>query len=65
MIFESKISRVVNVEEAERSLSDGQALELEKNDGKAIAIAATLVFVPAILGTLLFFYSTIWFLFLR
>lgn len=65
MIFEGKIARVINVDEVESRSNNGETIELEKNDGKAIAIAATLVFVPTILGTLGFFYGVIWFLFLR
>lgn len=68
MLFEKKIKRVVDVEHAEEEFEkqmEEEGIELEKDDRKAMIIAAFLVFIPALLFVIGFFLLIIWFFFLR
>lgn len=68
MLFEKKIKRVVDAEHAEEEFEKQmkeEGIELEKDDRKAMIIAAFLVFIPAVLFVIGFFLLVIWFFFLR
>lgn len=68
MLFEKKIKRVVNVDTAEEEFErqmEEEGVELEKNDRKAMIMAALIVFVPAVLLVIGFFLLVIWFFFFR
>lgn len=66
MMFNSKLTRVLNVEQSEAEFNETLKTEkLERNDVKAMLIAAFLVLTPAILGTLALFYGLIWLIWLR
>lgn len=68
MLFEKKIKRVVDVEHAEEEFErqmEEEGIEFEKNDRKAMILAALIVFVPAVLFVIGFFLLIIWFFFMR
>ena len=49
MFFQKKVDRVIDVKKAEKELEDREDEKLEGKDKIAMAIAAILVFVPALL----------------
>lgn len=66
MSLKNKLDNCIDIEKIEReSEQNTDKIELEKNDGKAIFIAAFLVFTPVILFVSTFFYALIWFIYLR
>ena len=66
MFFRKKINRVLNVKEAEeRFQKDIQKTPLEKKDRLAMILAGLIVFVPAIVLTLLIFGLVLYFFFFR
>ena len=65
MFFQKKVDRVIDVKKAEKELEDREDEKLEGKDKIAMAIAAILVFVPALLLVLGIFLFLIWLFFLR
>ena len=65
MFFQKKVERVIDVKKAEKELEDREDEKLEGKDKIAMAIAAILVFVPALLLVLGIFLFLIWLFFLR
>ena len=65
MFFQKKVDRVIDVKKAEKELEDREDEKLEGKDKIAMAIAAILVFVPALLLLLGIFLFLIWLFFLR
>ena len=65
MLFQKKVDRVIDVKKAEEELENRQEEKLEPKDKLAIAIAALLVFVPALLQVMAIFLFLMWLLFLR
>ena len=64
--FKGKLDRVVNVEKSEEKFKkEMENIQLEKNDGLAMAIAAMLTFLPALLIVGGFFLAVIYFFFIR
>lgn len=65
-IFKNKIERLVNVEKSEEKFNkEMENIQLEKNDGFAMIIAALITFIPALLVVIGFFVAIIYLLFLR
>ncbi|MCI8894853.1 MAG: hypothetical protein HFI42_06820 [Lachnospiraceae bacterium] len=66
MLFQKKLHRVVNPEEAEQRFEERmEGQELEKNDRLAMILAGLIVFVPAMLLIIGVFLLGIWFFFGR
>ncbi len=66
VLFQKKLHRVVNPEEAEQRFEERmEGQELEKNDRLAMILAGLIVFVPAMLLIIGVFLLGIWFFFGR
>lgn len=66
MLFEGKFKKMVDSSKAESDFAETlRNVELEKNDTRAMIIAAFLIFTPAILATFGLFYAVIWLIYFR
>lgn len=66
MLFQKKLNRVVNPEEAEKKFEERmESQKLEKNDRLAMILAGLIVFVPTMLLVIGVFLLGIWFFFGR
>ena len=66
MLFENKLKKILNLDKIEQEFEENmEDVELEKNDRKAMIIAAIIVFVPAMLFIIAAFCFVIWFFFGR
>ncbi len=65
-IFKNKIGRLINVKKTEEEFNENmENIQLEKNDGLAMVLAALITFIPALLVVIGFFIAVIYFFFLR
>ncbi len=65
-IFKNKIERLINIKKSEEKFNKSmENIQLEKNDGLAMIIAALITFIPALLIVIGFFVAIIYLLFLR
>ena len=66
MLFENKLKKILNPDKIEQEFEENmEDVELEKEDRKAMIIAAIIVFVPAMLFVIAGFCFVIWFFFGR
>ena len=60
MLFQNKIKKVLNIENAEKKRSISEPLELEKGDIKAMLIAAAITIGPFVIGLIGLIFLSAW-----